>query len=312
VILMLKLGLDPQRWCGPGLPALVGGAVLLLFAHGPVRAASHSPDSTRLHQESLTEVPVTNEWCPVLNDEPVDPGIHTEFRGERVFLCCQKCLKQFRAHPLAFMGNIPALAVARVSQDSSEAGAVHDEHQRAPNVEVAGSSKSLVPDARPEMHDHADHGDSEASEPTGLITWLGRFHPMVVHFPIALLVVATVAEFLLLFTGASRFAFVARFCLWGGALGALVAAPLGWANAAAVAEDYTGISAKLLVFHRWVGVATAVIAGVALIACERSWRRNSESRKRSYRAALFLSTLLVIVAGHLGASLIYGWEYLAR
>lgn len=264
----------------------------MLLAHGPARAEPPAPHPlVSSLQEEPSETSVTNEWCPVLPDEPVDPDIHTEYRGERVFLCCQKCLKQFRADPAAYVGNLPVLSALTAARDHGEGEA--DQH------------------AEVDQHDHAEHGDADESEPVGMIRWLGRFHPLVVHFPIALLLMAAAAELLLIFTGASRFAFAARFCLWGGALGALGAAFLGWVGASAVEADYSGFSARLLLFHRWVGVSTALASGVSLFACERLWQTDRNEWRRPYRFTLFLCTLLVTVAGHLGASLIYGWEYLA-
>lgn len=287
----------PSRRNRTGRLAL-SGAIVLLLGHGPAQA------------EPQAGLSITNEWCPVLTDEPVDPDIHTEYRGERVYLCCQKCLKQFRADPAAYVGNVPALASATVVQDPGDHETDHGEHVHAP-AEDSQVSGTTVTDADSGQHDHADHGVSDASEALGLVRWLGRFHPMVVHFPIALVLMAAAAELLSMFTGASRFAFAARFCLWGGALGALIAAPLGWAGALAVEDDYVGFSARLLLIHRWVGVSTALVAGGALFACERSQRADGESWKRPYRVALMMGALLVAVAGHLGAALIYGWEYLS-
>ena len=280
--------------------------MVLLLGNGPARAGLPSPHLPGSSAQEDPAVPsVTNEWCPVLTDERVDPEIHTTFRGEQVYLCCRKCLKQFRADPAAYVDNLPALASLGAAQDSGGGESDHGEHLHPQETEAMEMS------ADAEQHDHADHGDGDASEGSGLIPWLGRFHPMVVHFPIALLLMAAAAELVLMFAGAKHFAFAARFCLWGGALGALVAAPLGWADALSVEDDYVGLSARLLFFHRWGGTATALVAGLALFACERSRRSNADSWKRRYRALLFLCALLVAAAGHLGASLIYGWEYLS-
>lgn len=158
-------------------------------------------------------------------------------------------------------------------------------------------------------HDHSDHGDDAQS--FSLMQWLGRFHPMVVHFPIALLLMAAAAELLLILTSASQFAFAARFCLWGGAASAMLAAALGWVDAQGVVESYTGFAERVLYFHRWVGVSTALVAGLTLLTGELSARSSDGQWKRAYRGLLFFCALLVSVAGHLGASLIYGWEYLS-
>ena len=266
------------------------------------------PDSTApglAAREQVSEAPITNQWCPVLTDEPVEPDIYTEYRGERVFLCCQKCLKQFLADPESYASNVPALA-AQSSVEPHEHAEAEDSHAQEDEHATGGAEPHMAG----EEHDHSDHGGAEGDDSPELLPWLGRFHPMLVHFPIALLLAAAVAEALAMLTGASGLAAAARFCLWGGALGALVAAPLGWANAAAVADSYVGFSVELLLYHRWIGIGTAVSAGLALGASIRARRAGDPTWTRTYRVLLFLSALLVSIAGHLGGSLIYGWEYL--
>jgi hypothetical protein len=70
-----------------------------------------------------------------------------------------------------------------------------------------------------------------AKSPSGffgkLIRWLGRSHPAAVHFPIALLTAAAVAELPRLVTRQPAFHAVSRCCVWFGTLTALVAGVLG-------------------------------------------------------------------------------------
>ncbi len=70
-----------------------------------------------------------------------------------------------------------------------QAGTGEDsDHEHAAAVESGGVGQ----------HDHArDHDPgAEVTGPARFIQWLGKFHPIVVHFPIALLVAAAVAELL--------------------------------------------------------------------------------------------------------------------
>ena len=146
-------------------------------------------------------------------------------------------------------------------------------------------------------HDHArDHGAASAS----WVAWLGRLHPMWVHFPIALLLLAPAVEVLAVVTEDRRHAWTARTGLWVGTVGALVAAPLGWFAAAG------GDGGALLSVHRWLGTATAGGAVVTLIACERFHRRGSPVARSVYHGGLALLALLVVVTGHLGATLVFG------
>ncbi|HED66682.1 MAG TPA: hypothetical protein ENJ09_14140 [Planctomycetes bacterium] len=263
--------------------------------HGDA-GAGHAPPVTESVPEEAP-LPLTNTMCPVLTDEEVEPEIFTDYEGRRVYLCCQKCLKKFRAEPSAYLGNLPPL---RVSTDEAQERGDHA-HPEAEEHDDAEEE---------EEHGH-EHGEGGGDAAVGLIEWLGRYHPMVVHFPIGLLVAAAFAELLALLGRGERFSFVARFCLWGGALAAVAAALLGWADAIEMAREYTGFSAKLLLYHRWLGVTTAGVSLLTLWAGERVWRARGGRGKGLYRGLLLLTVLLVSVVGHLGASLIYGWEFLA-
>lgn len=134
------------------------------------------------------------------------------------------------------------------------------------------------------------------------VTWveyLGRFHPIVVHFPIALLPAAALADLLSHKKNWAQLANAGRFCVVLGAAGALLAAPLGWMTAATAQAPYE--PAWLLTAHRWSGVATAVLAGFAAVS----------GAKRIYRTALYAAAIAVIAAGHFGGMLVYGEHYFA-
>jgi hypothetical protein len=151
----------------------------------------------------------------------------------------------------------------------------------------------------------ADAGEAAALPGPSLLThllgWLGRFHVLLVHFPIALLVVAAVGEGWSWWLGLRIPAPAVRFCLLLGAAGAVAGAVLGWLEAAF--GGYAAAS-RALDLHRWVGTTTAVVAiGVALLS-EADARRGA--RSPLCRSALFLAALLVSAAGHLGGTLVHG------
>ena len=94
-----------------------------------------------------------------------------------------------------------------------------------------------------------------------LARWLGKFHPMAVHFPIALLMAAAVAEALWLRTRHSWLTGVVRFCVVLGTLGAIGAA-LGWVNASFHTPS------QLLTTHRWLGTIAVLWAIPLAAVCE--------------------------------------------
>ena len=151
-----------------------------------------------------------------------------------------------------------------------------------------------------EGHDHAtDHGVS----PTAM---LGRFHVVVIHFPIAFLLLGALVEVAGHARKQLRNAGVVRLLTAVGAISAIVAMVLGLLHGSA--SDYAGTLSWVFWWHRALGISVAVAAGVAWFAVEQRARRESASRFAT--SALLVSAALVGVAGHFGGSLVYGWEYL--
>ncbi len=126
---------------------------------------------------------------------------------------------------------------------------------------------------------------------------LGRLHPLVLHLPIGLLVGVIALE---LFTRLSRtrMTWGVRTMLVGLTAASGGAAALsGWLLGSG--PDYGG---ELLFWHRWIGVALAAALGVAFIAA-------ASAASVVYRGALASAVLLVFVAGHLGASITHGEDF---
>lgn len=129
-----------------------------------------------------------------------------------------------------------------------------------------------------------------------LMQWIGKFHPLSVHFPIALLLAAGLAEIMVKLTGKPQYELAVRFCVFVGAIGAVIAAALGWTHAI-----YAGYSGETLFRHRWLGVGTAVWSVICVVLV----LRTSNNRK-FLRWALLIAALLVGAAGHFGGMLTYG------
>jgi uncharacterized membrane protein len=119
---------------------------------------------------------------------------------------------------------------------------------------------------------HERDADKASGWPSGLagelIRWLGKFHPAAANFPIALLVAAAIAEILLTLTGRPTFDVVNRFCLWFGALAAVVTGTLGWFLGGFRTADPSWV----MTMHRWLGTSTDVLAVIALLVGEASRR----------------------------------------
>ncbi len=167
-----------------------------------------------------------------------------------------------------------------------------------------------------------------------LLRFLGRLHPLVVHFPIALLISALLIEVVAAsWRGVGRVrsdprdpdeqspdvardaasrppARAAVVCLLIGAVSAAAAAWFGWMNAAM--EPHGQPVAETIEIHRWTGVATAGLAVLALLVAFAASATRLGVFARAYRFVLLLAALLVGVTGHFGASLVYGPAYLTE
>lgn len=134
---------------------------------------------------------------------------------------------------------------------------------------------------------------------------IGKLHPLLVHFPIALVLSAAAAEIAAVWTGRASWRAIAVANLRvGAALGAITVIA-GWVLATAPFVEPT----SSLAAHRWTGVA-AVAATIG--AAFASLRSHAQSRRSLvvYRSALFAAAVLVAIAGHLGAALVWGPDFL--
>ena len=135
--------------------------------------------------------------------------------------------------------------------------------------------------------------------------FIGRLHPLLVHFPIGLLVVALVME---LFTvGGRRDALRPgiQWLVFAGAGAAVIAAILGWMLR--TFDDYSG---ELVQSHQNWGIATAVFSLICAVLLHQTTKERLSSYL-AYRATLFVSVAFLTIASHLGASLTHGEDYLS-
>ena len=176
--------------------------------------------------------------------------------------------------------------------------------QMQQQLQTQASSAQMTPG---EMHENMGEmmmtptDRSKLSFLERLRTWLGAFHSIVVHFPIAFFPAA-------LFTavvGRRRPAFSTpvQFLVVAGGVVAPFAALLGWLNAGFELNDPD----PLLLAHRWLGTGIGV-GGLALALW--AWRRPWEERGAGMILSLSVMTAAIAVQGWFGGSLIHGVAHL--
>jgi len=227
-------------------------------------------------QEALE--PVRQTTCPVMEGNPIDRSLYTDYKGKRVYFCCKLCKETFANAPEKYIANLP---------------------------QFAGETQTR--DARHTLdHDHStDHGRPYGSQ--RLVQFVGKFHPIAVHIPIALVLVAALAEILAVVTRKPLFQNASRFNIIIAVLGAVASVLLGLA--AGVSSDYPDEFSRHLFLHKWLGIGTCVFIFVAAIFSELACRSGRPGYRLSYRAILLLCVLLVGVTGYFGGQLVYGLNH---
>lgn len=253
-----------------------------------------------------------NNYCPVLTDQAVDPAITVIYEGREVAFCCNKCRREFLADPERFVS-----ALSLVTGDTG--GGSHEGHDHEHDdklAPVAGATSDSVHTGTGEQiepetdvgHNH-DHATDHADGPSRLVAFLGKFHPVIVHFPIALIIAAFVMS--LVGTAKSSDIFDAVSIKMTYAAGAVTAATMLLGLAAGSGAKYPGELADYFSDHRILGITTAVMALVTAGAAYFYERHPTRMNHWLFRGLLLVSSLLVGVTAHLGATLIYGPHHFA-
>lgn len=127
--------------------------------------------------------------------------------------------------------------------------------------------------------------------------WLGSFHPLVVHLPIGILLVAILFEWLILFQTWKKLEPSISVLLMLGTLGAWVACLTGYLLSQK--GDYSGI----VFWHQWLSITVAAISTIYWLGRERF---SADLAKLTS----ILLLVLISVTGHLGGTLTHGENYL--
>ncbi|AWW00911.1 PSD1 and planctomycete cytochrome C domain-containing protein [Arcticibacterium luteifluviistationis] len=148
---------------------------------------------------------------------------------------------------------------------------------------------------------------AQSSEPFWLFSFLGRLHPMLVHFPISLLILAALFELLSLRNFNSKLRPSINLILTLGAASAIFSAAFGLLLA-----QNESLDGDVLFLHQWAGITTSVLAIVLLILLHQIQRKSQLKFILPYRVVLLLSVIGVSIAGHFGASMTHGETYLTE
>ena len=133
----------------------------------------------------------------------------------------------------------------------------------------------------------------------------GRLHPMIVHFPISLLIFAGFLELFTFKNFKHPLRPGIRILALAGAISAIFSAIFGLLLA-----TNEGVTGQILDIHQWVGIVSAALSLVLLFFLRK--RKPASHTVPIYRSLLFISGIGVGLAGHFGASLTHGEDFLTE
>ena len=138
--------------------------------------------------------------------------------------------------------------------------------------------------------------DLKSFADVNLFEAVGHWHPLILHLPIGLLIALVLIELRLMLQkdapaqDVSRSTIVALLAITGP-----LAALTGWMLHEA--ESY----GPAIEWHEYLGIATGI---ASLLLAGAYWKQKS-----AYRPLVFLAALLMSIAGHLGANITHGENF---
>lgn len=146
------------------------------------------------------------------------------------------------------------------------------------------------------------------TDPAKNALFFGRFHPILVHLPVGILIFLLVMETLCLRRSVeAKFGEAALLALWMGSAGAVFAVLAG-----IMLSREGGYEGGTFTLHQGLGIIGT--AGILLGLLMRLAGMSTENRGLvdAYRAVLLLSFSLMGIGAHFGANMVHGSKYMTQ
>ncbi|MCE2984019.1 MAG: hypothetical protein LW832_10710 [Parachlamydia sp.] len=150
------------------------------------------------------------------------------------------------------------------------------------------------------LHSHEGHHATSGSGIVPFILFVGEFHRVLTHFPIALIIMTGIAELLYIWKKKVLFDNAARFILISAAIFTPITALLGFALA--FGQVYEGIMNDIFAWHRYFGIVTTILVLWA-VTLRENYQAGKTKSLRGYYLCLFFLIISLFLTALLGSSL---------
>jgi uncharacterized membrane protein len=143
----------------------------------------------------------------------------------------------------------------------------------------------------------------QTTSPSDWTIFFGHFHPVVVHLPIGMLMIAAILEFISRKKGLQTLQPAITPILWWGMISAIVSCIFGYllSSSGEYNED-------TLFWHQWMGISVALVA-LGAWYMKKNWQTD-DTMKRVYLPSIYALVILLTATGHLGGNMTHGEDYL--
>ncbi len=131
--------------------------------------------------------------------------------------------------------------------------------------------------------------------------FMGHFHPLILHLPIGILLLAAAFEFLSMIPRFQHLSASVEFTLLLGMVSAQVAAILGYFLS--LNGEYGG---EILFWHQWLGISLAILTTLLYII------KRKKLKPMMLKLSMLLMLFLLTATGHYGGMLTHGEDYLTN
>lgn len=179
----------------------------------------------------------------------------------------------------------------------------HDDHNKkspspTPQIANAASGALAVSSETTSEHDHANMPDQ-----MHMAEYFPNYHPLVVHFPIVLLIVAALFQVLAFFVYKNEFSFASLLLLFLGTITVWLASNTFHAHAANLPEPLKTLFDEhelMADYTWWLALAALIVKAGSHFYLKRKWWSES-----LVLALLVGASITVSIAGHHGAQLVH-------
>lgn len=135
--------------------------------------------------------------------------------------------------------------------------------------------------------------------------FFGRFHPLLVHVPIGIILFAAILTVVAQFNKSALLSSAINIALLCSAVSAAFAAASGYFLSTA-----GGYNEQTLFWHKWIGIVSAILVFVIWLIRKRKKGEPVVLKIPLSSWLLYVSILLISIGGHLGGNMTHGEGYL--